>query len=68
MVVCVIDPEVPVIVIVDEAIGVDVAAVNVKVLYPVVGFGLKDAVTPLGRPDAARLTLPANPYCGFTSM
>ena len=30
-------------------------------LVPVVGFGLKDAVTPLGRPDAESITLPVNP-------
>ncbi len=40
-------------------------AVNVSVLVDVVGFGLKAAVTPLGRPDAARLTLPLNPFAGF---
>ena len=31
----------------------------------VVGFGENDAVTPLGRPETARLTLPANPYSGL---
>ncbi len=41
-------------------------AVNVSVLDVVVGFRLKAAVTPLGRPDAARLTLPLNPFAGFT--
>ena len=39
-------------------------AVNVSVLVVVAGFGLKDAVTPLGKPDAARLTLPLNPFAG----
>ena len=33
-------------------------AVSVSKLVPVVGLGLNDAVTPLGNPDAARLTLP----------
>ena len=43
------------------------AAVSVSKLEPVaVGFGAKDAVTPLGRPDTARLTLPVNPYWEFT--
>jgi len=41
-------------------------AVSVSTLDPVVGFGEKDAVTPLGRPDAERVTLPANPFCGYT--
>lgn len=34
---------------------------SVIALVPVVGFGLNDAVTPPGRPDAARVTLPVNP-------
>jgi hypothetical protein len=36
-------------------------AVSVSVAEEVVGFGLKDAVTPLGRPETERLTLPVNP-------
>ncbi|HEY1985990.1 MAG TPA: hypothetical protein VGG85_11300 [Terracidiphilus sp.] len=39
-------------------------AENVSVLYPVAGFGVKDAVTPLGKPDADSVTLPLNPYWG----
>ena len=30
-------------------------------LVEVAGFGEKDAVTPLGKPDAERVTLPVNP-------
>jgi hypothetical protein len=30
-------------------------------------FGEKDAVTPLGNPDAERMTLPVNPFRGFNS-
>ena len=41
-------------------------AVSISVVEPVVGFGEKDAVTPLGRPVTARLTPPVNPFCGFT--
>ena len=37
-------------------------AVSVNTVFPVAGFGEKDAVTPLGRPEAVRLTLPAKPY------
>ena len=37
-------------------------------LLPFVGFGEKDAVTPLGRPDAERVTLPVNPFWGVTLM
>jgi hypothetical protein len=37
-------------------------AVNVNVLELVAGFWLHDAVTPLGRPETDRSTLPLNPY------
>jgi len=37
-------------------------AVTVRTLLPVAGFGLNDAVTAVGRPDAVRLTLPLNPF------
>ena len=59
-------PEVPVTVNV-AAPGVAVPlAVSVNVLVLVVLAGLNDAVTPLGRPAAAKLTLPVNPFCGAT--
>ena len=41
-------------------------AVNVSVLVLVAGFGLNDGVTPVGRPDAVRFTLPVNPFVGVT--
>ena len=41
-------------------------AVSIKVLETEAGFRENDAVTPLGRPVTARLTLPVNPYSGFT--
>ena len=42
-------------------------AVSVNVLLvPIAGFGENNAVTPLGRPDAASFTLPENPDSGFT--
>jgi hypothetical protein len=59
-------PEVPVIVTVASPVAAALLAVSVRVLEPLVGFGENDAVTPLGRPDAARLTLPVNPYWGTT--
>jgi len=37
-------------------------------LLPVAGFGVNKAVTPVGRPDALRVTLPVNPFCGTTVM
>jgi len=44
----------------------ELLAVNVSKLLPVVGFGFQRAVTPLGSPETARVTLPVNPYAGFT--
>ena len=41
-------------------------AVSINLLPPVVGFGLKDAVTPLGNAEVLRLTLPLNAFTGFT--
>jgi len=39
----------------------DALAVSVKVLVVVVLAGLNPAVTPFGKPEAARLTLPVKP-------
>jgi hypothetical protein len=41
-------------------------ALSVNLLLPVAGFGLKDAVTPLGNGEVLRLTLPLNAFTGFT--
>ena len=60
------EPEVPVTVAVYCPEVAVLLAVRVSVLLPFVGFGAKDAVTPLGRLVAVRFTLPVNPYCGFT--
>lgn len=57
-------PDVPVIVTVVVPTTTVEAAVKVRVLVPVVLDGLKDAVTPLGNPDAVRLTLPVKPFTG----
>jgi hypothetical protein len=57
-------PEEPVTVIVEVPAAPE--ALTVSVLAPVVLAGLNDAVTPLGRPDATRLTLPLKPFCGPT--
>jgi hypothetical protein len=57
-------PDVPVIVTVAVPVGAVLLAVKVSVLVLVAGLGLNDAVTPLGRPDADRLTLLLNPFCG----
>lgn len=42
------------------------ATVSVSTLVVVVEAGLNDAVTPLGRPDAARPTLPVKPFNAAT--
>ena len=41
-------------------------AVRVKLLPDVAGFVPNDGVTPLGSPDALNVTLPLNPFTGFT--
>src|SRR5437660_10363916 len=61
-------PDVPVMVTVKVPVAAVRLAVSVRVLVPVVLVGLKDPVTPLGRPDAVRLTLLAKPFRGFIMM
>jgi hypothetical protein len=61
-------PEVPVIVTVEVPVAAVALAVSVKELVVVAEAGLKEAVTPLGRPDADKLTLPVNPFRGATVM
>jgi hypothetical protein len=59
-------PEVPVMVTVDVPVVAVLLAVRVSTLVPVVGFVPNAAVTPLGRPDAASVTLPVNPLTSVT--
>jgi hypothetical protein len=59
-------PEEPVTVTVNAPIAAVALAVNVNVLVLVAGFVLKDAVTPFGKPDADKLTLPLKPLRGVT--
>jgi hypothetical protein len=59
-------PLVPVMVTVDEPAVAELLALSVNTLVPVVGLVPNDAVTPLGRPLAASVTLPLNPLAGFT--
>jgi hypothetical protein len=61
-------PEVPVMVTVDVPVVAVALAVKVSTLVPVVGLVPNVAVTPLGRPDAARVTLPLNPFTSVTVM
>ena len=59
-------PEVPATVTVTLPVVAVPPAVSVKVLVPVVLPGLKAGVTPLGKPEADKLTLPLKPLSGFT--
>ena len=68
VVVAVSVPEVPVMVTVDRPAAAVEAAVNVTTLEVVDEAGLNAAVTPVGRPDAAKVTLPANGLTSFTVM
>lgn len=52
------EPDVPVIVTVDVPAVAELLAANVTTLEPVAGFVPNVAVTPLGKPGAARVTAP----------
>jgi len=66
--VCVNFPDVPVTVTVEVPVVAELLAVSVKMLVLVVLLGLNEAVTPLGNPDAAKLTLPMNPPTSPTAI
>ena len=53
---------------VDVPVAAVLLAVRVNELVVVAEAGLKEAVTPVGRPDAAKLTLPVKPFKGATVM
>lgn len=61
-------PDVPVTVTVNVPTVAVPVAERVKRLLAVAGFVPKVTLTPLGRPDAVKLTLPLNPLKGFTVM
>ena len=61
-------PEVPLMVTVAVPVAAVLLAVSVRTLAPVVGLVPNVAVTPLGSPDAASVTLPANPFLPETVM
>ena len=54
------------IVTVEVPVAAVALAINVKELVVVAEAGLKEAVTPLGKPDADKVTLPVNPFSGAT--
>jgi len=57
-------PDVPVSITVSVPVAAVARAVRVSVLLLVAGLGLNAAVTPLGKPDAERVTLPLKPFNG----
>jgi len=61
-------PDVPVTVTVTVPVAAVLLAASVNVLVLAVLLGLNDAVTPLGRPDADKLTLLLKPLSGVTVM
>lgn len=66
VVVCVKVPDVPVMVTATVPMVAALLAVSVNVLVVMAGLGLNDAATPLGRPEADKLTLPLKPFSGVT--
>ena len=61
-------PATPVIDTVTVPSVAELLAVSVSTLAPDVGLGVNAAVTSPGRPEAARLTLPVNPFWPVTVM
>lgn len=59
-------PDVPVTVTVADPVFAVALAVKVNTLVDEAGFGLKAAVTPLGKPEAEKVTLPVKPFAGVT--
>ena len=66
--VCIKLPDVPVIAMVKPPVEAVLLAARVRVLKPVVLAGLKKAFTPLGIPEALRLTVPVKAFWGVTVM
>jgi hypothetical protein len=59
-------PAVPLMVTVAAPVAAVLLAVSVTTLDPVVGLVANTAVTPLGKPEAERVTLPVNPGAPVT--
>ena len=68
MAVCDNPPATPEMVTVNVPVAAVLLAASVNALVLAVLLGLNDAVTPLGKPDADKLTLPLKPFCGVTVM
>ena len=52
---------------VEAPVAAELSAVNVSVAVVALVW-LNVALTPLGKPDAAKVTLPWKPFCGFTTI
>ena len=61
-------PDVPVMVTVTVPAVAAPVAERLKRLVVVAGFVPKTALTPLGKPDTVKPTLPLNPFCGLIVM
>lgn len=61
-------PEVQVTVITVVASVAEEGTVNVRTLVVAVGLVANAVVIPVGRPDAAQVTLPVNPFTSVTVM
>ena len=61
-------PEEPAMVTVARPVVAVLVAVRVNILVPVVLVGLKEAVTPEGKPDADKPTVPLKPPSALTVM
>lgn len=61
-------PDEPVMVTAAWPVVAVLVAASVRMLVPVVLVGLNDAVTPAGRPDADKLTLPLKPLSGLMEI
>jgi len=58
-------PDLPLTLTLKVPVFAELLTVSVNVLVLVVLLGLNDAVTPLGRLDADRATLPVKPFVGW---
>ena len=68
MVECFRPPDVPLMVIVNVPVAARRPTFNVSVLDVCAGFGLNEAETRFGKPDAERVTDPVKPFSGAMEM
>ena len=61
-------PDVPVTVTVEDPAATELVVFKVRVVDVVELGALKDAVTPDGNPEAAKVTLPLNPFCALIAI